>query len=146
MKAADEVKFVNMVQTVALGTDAVSGYVDTKGFSDLTVLLNGVTAAAGDVMTTLKLQHGDTTSAFTDISGAVGGTDATGGFIIPAPNTSTGDIIGFRVGLKGKKRYVNISMVGDATTRNTTVLGVLSRPEIVGTAAADLGLTTLVKV
>ena len=146
MKALDEIKIVKMVESVAVGTSAVSGYIDTKGYSDLTVVFNGATAATGGLPSAMKLQHGDTTSAFTDITGAVGGTAATGGFIIPTPNTSAGEINEFRVGLLGKKRYVNFTVTGTATTRVCTVLGILSRPEVVDTTATTTGVSVLVTV
>lgn len=142
MHALQGCKFVKMVESVALGTDSTTGRVDTKGWDYLTVLLNAVTAAAGDVMTTLKLGEGDTTSAFTDIAGAVGGTS----FTIPVPNTSAGDIVKFDVDLKARKRYVQLTMVGDATTRVTTVLGILSRGEIAPQTVTEAGVTTWVKV
>ncbi len=142
MHALQQTKFVKMIESVALGTDSTTGRVDTKGWDYLTVLLNAVTAAAGDVMTTLKLGEGDTTSAFTDITGAVGGTS----FSIPAPNTSAGDFIKFDVDLKARQRYIQLTVVGDATTRVTTVIGILSRGERAPTSTAEAGVTTWVKV
>jgi hypothetical protein len=57
----------------------------------------------------------------------VGGTS----FDIPAPNTSTPDTVVFDVNLaKARKRYVNISITGDATTRTTSVIGVLGRAAV----------------
>lgn len=142
MNEAQNTKKVIMVLPQAIGTDSVTGQVDCKGWDYCTIDVIGQTAAAGDVMTTLKIGQGDTTSAFTDISGAVGGTD----FTIPAPNTSTGDIISFEVDTKTKKRYLQLTMVGDATTRLTAVTATLSRGEQPATSASGRGLKTLVQV
>lgn len=110
-----------MVKPQTIGTTAVSGYIDTLGYDHLRVLYIGDTAVSTDVITTLKLSEGKLTSAFTDISG--GAPSA-----IPAPNTSTGDIIIFDVNLNAPRdRYVAINIVGDATTRLTSVVGILSR-------------------
>lgn len=139
---AQGTKAVIMVAPQTIGTTAVSGYVDTLGYDYLTVDYIGATAVATDVLTALKLQTGDTTSAFTDLTGAVGGTS----FDIPAPNTSTPDVIRFQVDCKTKKRYVNISITGDATTRTTAVLGVLSRAAEMPDTDALAGCTEIVYV
>jgi hypothetical protein len=139
---AQKVKNAIMVLPVALGTDAVTGVVDTLGADYVTVKLIRQTSAAADIATTMKLSHGDTTSAYTDITNAVGGTNAAGGFIIPAGNTNTGDILAFfldrnKVGLK---RHVQITLVGDATTCITTVIAELERLKEGPDSAADQGL------
>ena len=143
MLNSQEEKVAIMVAPQTIGTTAVSGYVDTLGWDHLTVYYVGATAASGDVITALKLQDGSTTSAFTDMSGAVGGTD----FTIPVPNTSTGDICKFEVPLKGNwERYINISITGDATTRTTTVMGRLSRGRVAPDTDAEAGASEIVYV
>ena len=132
-----------LVAPQTIGTTAVSGYVDTFGYDRLSVYYIGATAVSTDTITALKLQEGDTTSAFTDISGAVGGTD----FTIPAPNTSTPDIVAFHVNLnKPRKRYVNISITGDATVRTTAVTGVLSRGTVSPTTDTLAGAAEIVYI
>lgn len=123
MQYMQATKSAIMVAPQTIGTTSVTGYVDTLGYDHCRIYYQGATAAAADVITALKLQDGDTTSAFTDISGAVGGTD----FTIPVPNTSTPDIMIFDVDTRNKKRYLNISITGDATTRTTSVMAVLDR-------------------
>ena len=142
MNEAQNTKKSIMVLPQAIGTDSVTGRVDCKGWDYCSIDVIADTAAAGDVMTTLKIGQGDTTSAFTDISGAIGGTD----FTIPAPNTSTGDIMSFEVDTRVKQRYLQLTMVGDATTRLTTVVATLSRGEQPPTSATNRGVTTLVQV
>lgn len=145
MDPMQNTKVAVMVAPQTIGTTAVSGYVDTLGYDRLSVYYIGATAVSTDTITALKLQEGDTTSAFTDISGAIGGTD----FTIPAPNTSTPDAVVFHVDLHGSKnrdRYVNISITGDATTRTTGVVGVLSRASLSPTTDALAGAAEIVYV
>lgn len=132
MVQIQDTKVVQLVAPQTIGTTAVSGYVDTLGYDHLRVYYIGATAVSTDTITALKLQEGDTTSAFTDISGAVGGTAATGGFIIPVPNTSTPDTTVFDVSMARtlRKRYINVSITGDATTRTTSVIGILGRAAV----------------
>jgi hypothetical protein len=135
---AQAVKTAIMVLPQAIGTSSVTGVVDTLGADYVTVKLIGDTAAAADVFTTLKLSHGDTTSAYTDITNAVGGTT----FTIPAGNTNTGDVIGFFLDRKkvALKRHLQISIVGDATTRLCTVIAELERLKDGPDSATDQGL------
>jgi hypothetical protein len=60
----------------------------------------------------LKLQHGDSTSSYADLSGYVGGTS----FTIPTPaNTSADTVVRFDVDLRGKRRYLKVVATGNAT-------------------------------
>ena len=136
-------KVAQMVAPQTIGTTTVSGYVDTLGYDHLRVYYLGATAVASDVITALKLQEGDTTSAFTDIAAALGGT----AFTIPVPNTSTPDTTIFDVPLhQGRKRYVNISITGDATVRTTSVIGVLGRAAVSPTSDTLAGAALIVNV
>lgn len=129
-------KIAQMVSPQTVGTSAVSGYVDTLGWDALTVMYVGAAVATGGVPGTLKLQEGDTTSAFTDVSGTVGGT----AFTIPTPNTSTGDNVLFHLNLvNNRKRYINATVTGTATTRNTSIVAVLSRGAVTPTSATTAG-------
>lgn len=141
---AQAVKHAIMVLPQSIGTTEVTGTLDTLGGDYVSVYYVGDTAAAGDVLTTLKLSHGDTTSAYTDITNAVGGTT----FTIPAPNASTGDIIKFvldrnKVQLK---RHLKISIVGDATARLTTVIAELSRLKTLPDSDTEQGCAEVVYV
>jgi len=136
-------KVAQMVAPQTVGTSAVSGYVDTLGYDALTVMYIGAAVATGGVPGTLKLQEGDTTSAFTDISGTLGGTS----FTIPTPNTSTGDNVLFHVNLaNGRKRYINATVTGTATTRTTNIQAVLTRAQVSPTSATLAGAGAAVYV
>lgn len=125
MVHSQNVKKGIVINPQSIGTSAVSGYVDTLGFDYVTIDYVGASVAAGGKPAALKIGHGDTTSAFTDISGGVGGTD----FTIPTPNTSTGDVVTFFIDKnKGPiKRYVSLSTTGTATARIAGGVAHLSR-------------------
>lgn len=136
-------KDVIMVLPQSIGTTQVTGRIDSRNADWVTIKYIGDTAAAGDVLTVLKIGYGDTTSAFTDMTTAVGG--GTGGFTIPAPNTSTGDVIKFEIDkVKYPYRYFQISITGDATARLTSVLGTLSRNKINPDTDSEAGCTEVV--
>jgi hypothetical protein len=118
-----------LIAPASVGTTAVTGMVDTRGHSYLTVDYIGATAAAGALPAALKLGESDSTQNFTDITGAVGGTDAAGGFTIPAIDTANPQIVSFKVDLRGRKRYVQLSVTGTATARLTSAIATLSRSE-----------------
>lgn len=142
MQYMQATKAAIMVAPQTIGTTAVTGYVDTLGYDHVRVYYQGATAAASDVITALKLQQGEATNSFTDISGAVGGTD----FTIPAPNTSTPDVVIFDVDTRNKKRYLNISITGDATTRTTSVMAVLDRAAQMPDTDTEAGAAEIVYV
>jgi len=134
------------IAPISIGTSAVSGYVDTLGADEILIDVYGCTDAAADVFATLKLQDGATTSAFTDLSGFVGGTNAAGGFTIPAPNTSTPDIIRFRlnrVATPAIRRYINVSM-SLTTARIITAVAHMGRLAQTPDTAAEAGATLVV--
>lgn len=130
-----------MVLPQSIATTAVTGRVDSLDADWVTIKYVGDTAAAGDVLTVMKIGYGDTTSAFTDMTSAVGGTT----FTIPAPNTSTGDTIKFEIDkTKYPYRWFQISLTGDATARLTSVTAVLSRLKTAPDTDAEAGCTEIV--
>lgn len=143
MLHAQNQKVAVMVEPQTIGTTAVSGYVDTLGYNHARILYVGGPVATGGVPGTLKLREGDTTSSFTDISGAVGGTD----FTITTPNTSNGDVIAFDVDLrKPRDRYIALTVTGTATTRTTSAIAILSRAEQTPNSDAEAGCDEIVFV
>lgn len=142
------IKSAVVIAPVSIGTSAVTGYVDTLGADEILIDVVGATDAAADLFTTLKLQDGATTSAFTDLSGAVGGTNSAGGFTIAAPNTNTPDIIRFRLNrikTPALRRYVAVS-AALTTARIVSVVAYMGRMDKTPDSAAEAGVTTLVDV
>ena len=144
LELQNRIKSVQMIAPVSVGTSAVTGYVDTLGADEIIVDVYGATDAAADVFSSLKLQDGATTSAFTDLTGAIGGTS----FSIPAPNTSTPDIIRFhisRVKTPTLRRYVNASLAC-TTARIVAVVAHMGRLAQTPDSATEEGVTTFVQV
>lgn len=85
--------------------------VDTLGFdyASVDVIFEPVVAAGTNsaVAITVKLQQGETTTAYSDITAYVGG--GVGGFTIPTPaNTNDTNVVRFDLDLRGKSRYLNV--------------------------------------
>ena len=117
-------------QSVATNATA-TGTVDVAGWDYMTIDFTHDTAAAtSNNPATLQLAEGTVTTyaSHTTITEFVG--DGTGGFTIPAADTSNAQIYRFNVDLRGRKRYLSIA----ATTAGAaTIVGAnatLSRPNV----------------
>ena len=116
MNRAEASKTVADLGTADTATNATSQTsIDTLGFqyAAVDVIFEKVAAAGTNsaVCLACKLQHGDTTSSYTDVSGFVGGTatSSTVAFSFPTPgNTNDTNVVRFNVDLRGKKRYLNV--------------------------------------
>lgn len=105
--------------------------VDRRGFNEATFC---VIQGAGGVTTkptVLTIAQGDTTSAFTTISGYNGGTTTSESFIIPnAPTDATAcPPMILNVDCGGKARYLRLLM-NPGTTQIIGAVAVLGRPAI----------------
>ena len=131
--------------TASVATNATHSHeIDTLGFkyASIDVAFERVAAAGTNSAVALvcKLQHGDTTSAYADVSGYVGGTS----FTIPTPaNTSSDVVVRFDVDLRGKKRYVKVLATGNATGSVYSVAR-LGKPEDGPDTAAEKGASVAV--
>ena len=118
--------------------------IDTLGFrvASIDVAFEKVAAAGTNsaVALVLKLQHGDSTSSYSDLSGYVGGTS----FTIPTPaNTSSDVVVRFDVDLRGKKRYLKVVATGNATGSVYSVAR-LGKPEDGPDTATEKGASVAV--
>jgi len=119
-----------------------TGYVDTLGYDYLTVdVITSTSNAASNNPSVLKLGEGDTTASFSDVSGTVGDTDWT----IPDSVTSGNWGVRFNVDLRGRKRYVNVSL-SPTTTQVVTALGTLHRGDESPSSATEAGVKARVEV
>lgn len=142
MQYLSSIKSAIMIAPQSVGTSAVTGYVDILGADEILIDVYGVSDAAADVFSSLKLQDGATTSAFTDLTGFVGGTS----FTIPAPNTNTPDIIRFRLNRDKNpaiRRYVNCSLAL-TTSRVLSVVAHMGRLRDMPDTEAEAGCTKIV--
>ena len=104
-----------------------TGNIDTQGYDYATI--DVIMATSNDTTnnpTVFKLAECDTTvvTSFANITAAVG--DGTGGFTIPAAVTSGNWGMKFNVDLRGKKRYLKLS-ISPLTTQVITAIANLFR-------------------
>jgi len=112
MQHVENTKSVTKIETADITTATTHQHsIDTLGFghASVDVVFEPVAAAGTNsaVAIALKLQEGDTTSSYSDITAFVG--DGTGGFTVPTPgNTTDTNVVRFDVDLRGRKRYLNV--------------------------------------
>jgi hypothetical protein len=118
--------------------------IDTLGFkyASIDVAFEKVAAAGTNsaVCLVCKLQHGDSTSSYADVSGFVGGTS----FTFPTPANTTADtVVRFDVDLRGKKRYLKVVATGNATG-SVYSMARLGKPEDGPDTASEKGASVAV--
>ena len=131
MLNSQNVKFIPLAPASVASNATASLIVDTRGFAEASFCVLQATASATTKPITLTIAQGDTTSAFTTISGYDGGTAATNApQTVEAPTSATAcPPIILNVDCLGKRRYLRLQM----TPGTTQVLGavcVLGRPAI----------------
>ena len=141
-------KVQNFFPPQAVGTTAVAGLVDTKGWDYLTVITNLAAVTTATTITAMAFTEGATTAAADAITALTGGT-ATGNFTIPVgkgtATTNTGTVTVFQIDLKKRKRYLKLS----ATLSHATVFtaeAILSRGEERANTAAKAGADAIVTI
>ena len=124
------------VKTVTLAPASVATnatatlIVDTRGFANAQFVVLPQTASANTRMLTLAIAQGDTTAAFTNVSGYVGGTNSDNGFTFPleTPTAATAvQPLVLNVDLLGRQRYLRLSYTPGATQVVGAICN-LSRP------------------
>ena len=123
-----------------------TGAVDTLDFNHSVIdIVLATSSAVTTKPTVLKLQESATTDAtnYSDLSGAVGGTD----FTIPAAKTQGESVVTFSVSKAKKphKRYLR-AVVSPATTQIISVVANLFRGDATPANAAGMGVEALVNV
>ncbi len=133
-------KVVNVTPPGAIVDNAAftTAAVDTKGFRHCTFLV--ILGALDIALAVFKLQESDddaVADAYADVDGADYSTDST----LPAATTDN-SIYAIRVDLRGRERYLNLSLTGGDGSAGTyaTVIAVLEGPEIVPSTAVQRGL------
>lgn len=112
--------------------------VDTRGFRRCTFLV--IFGAMDIAVAAFKLRESDddgSADAYADVSGADFSVDGT----LPSA-TKDNTIYAIRVDLRGRERYLDVSLTGGDGSAGTycTVLAVLEQPEIMPSTAAGRGL------
>lgn len=116
----NNIKQVLALAPVTLGaTGANAGrIIDTKGYTGVEFLLEyGAITTTGTVVTAL-LKEGDTTGALTSVADTdLIGTETLASLVASSDRASgTGKLLTKRLGYKGNKRYLQLSMNGTGTT------------------------------
>lgn len=119
--------------------------VDTLGFANAQFVVLPQTASATTRIVALSIAEGDTTAAFTNVTGYVGGTNSANGFTLPAEMATSATAVQplvINVDCLGKKRYLRLSYT-PGTTQVVGAICNLSRPAIapdsIGEAVAAQG-------
>jgi hypothetical protein len=135
------------VSTTAAGT--ATGRVDTLGYNFLQLnLLEATANVVSNKPTVLKITESDTTN-LTDAVAIVKFTGGTAtstsvGFVIAAANTSATSITSFNIDLRGRKRYLFLS-VSPATTQIVGAWGFLARAKEAPATAALAGTKQIIE-
>lgn len=139
-------KAVLVLATTSLTNGATgTGSVDCMGFDKLSLdILQTTSNNTTNKLATCKLSESDTTDAtnFSDITAFVGG--GAGGFTVPAADTSNSQLYKLNVDLRGRKRYIKLS-VSPVTTQSLTAIANLTKAEQQPVSAANAGVALLVE-
>lgn len=145
MVHAQNDKVVAEVPAAAIGATATATLtIDTLGYDHASVTVMRASNAATTFSNVLKVEEGDTTSSYSNVTALVAG--GTGGFTVPAisaAGTASSSVVKIDVDCKAKKRYLRVSYTPGATA-NVAISARLSRPEVAPESASDAGV--LVKV
>lgn len=122
--------------------------IDTAGFkyASIDVIFSPFTASNVSLASVLKVAEGDTSgSTMTDIAAMVGG--GAGGFTIAATGSSAsvGGVARFNVDLRGRKRFLTVS-VSPSTTVAVVTAARLSKAEQAAVTATETGVNNVVNV
>lgn len=121
------------IQAIATDTTTAGEIIDTKGFNALTFVFQTGTVTDGDYA--ILIQDGDN-SALSDAAavadGDLLGLESGASFAADTDDNKTA-----RIGYRGTKRYVRLSVVSDNTTTGATVgaIAILGYPQFAPTGA-----------
>lgn len=153
-----DMKFVAITPPAADATGATptTASLDTKGWDYVTIVAHFGVVGNGAAVTTMKLTESDTDSAYADIT--VGSAtkasfitaDATplsdgSSCVTPTGTAGAGNcdngFYAWQVNLKGRKRYLDVSIVCAAVSQFITVFAILSRGAEMPNSMSERGLT-----
>ena len=131
MLYSQNVKFIPLAPASIASNATATLIVDRKGFDEVSFCVLQATAAATTKPIILTIAEGDTTAAFTTISGYNGGTNATNSpQTVEAPTSATAcPPMILNVDCLGKKRFLRLQ-VTPGTTQVLGAVAVLGRPAI----------------
>jgi len=115
---------VAVIKPASVASNATStGVIDTLGFEEVKVcvLLDSAASTASNPAV-LKLGQGDTSTAFTDITGFVG--DATDGFTVPAVSATLPTVVEMNVDCRARARWLQLSIT--PSTSGAMIVGAVA--------------------
>jgi hypothetical protein len=131
-------KFVNVTPPAAIVDNAAfpTASIDTKGFRAATIIVQ--LGALDIAVAAMKLRESDDDSTYTDVTGA----DFSVSPLTLPSATADNSLYGIFVDLRGRKRYLDLSLTGgDGTTGSfASVLAILDRAEETPDTATERGL------
>lgn len=139
-------KVVGDVPTAAIGATATATLtIDTLGYDHCSVNVLRASNASTVFANVIKVEEGDTTSSYSNVTALVGG--GTGGFTIPgvaAADTGSASVLKMDIDTKAKKRYLRVSYSPGASA-TVAIVARLGRGEVAPATAAEAGVIGLVK-
>jgi hypothetical protein len=136
---------VMLAESSVTNGGTVTARVDTLGFKQLTLIVRQSTSdTTSHSLSTVKLGQGDVTNSTsaTDITKFVGG--GAGGFTIPAADASNPQVYMFNVDLRGKSRYIFLTLTPQ-TTQTFTAVALLTKGENIKNTASDYSIAALIE-
>jgi hypothetical protein len=139
-------KVVGDVPTAAIGATATATLtIDTLGYDHCSVNVLRASNASTVFANVIKVEEGDTTSSYSNVTALVGG--GTGGFSIPgiaAADTGSSSILKMDIDTKAKKRYLRVSYTPGASA-TVAIVARLGRGEVAPATNAEAGVIGLIK-
>jgi len=139
-------KVVGDVPTAAIGATATATLtIDTLGYDHASVNVLRASNASTVFANVIKVEEGDTTSSYSNVTALVGG--GTGGFSIPgiaAADTGSSSILKMDIDTKAKKRYLRVSYTPGASA-TVAIVARLGRGEVAPATNAEAGVIGLIK-
>lgn len=150
MISAQQQKYVNVTPPAAIidNAAATTAAVDTNGWDYCQFLV--IFGAMDIAVSVMKMRESDDDSTYADVTGLVWGTsnNIAGSTSTVPSSTDDNKIFVFDIDLRGRKRYMDLSLtLGDgATGTYVTVIAILSRAKDGPVTAAERGAAEILRV
>jgi len=144
LPSSKQVIVIAQVDITAAATQTAN--IDTLGYDFMSLdVIMGTSDDATNNPSTFKLAESDDTvvTNFGDITAFVG--DGTGGWTIPAADTANTTGFKFNADLRGRKRYLKLTIAAVGTNQLTTAIANLHRGDEAPVNTTDAGVVALVE-
>lgn len=136
-------KVVSAVSATSITNGGTAtGVIDTLGYDYACITVRASASnTTSNKPSVLKISESDDATNYTDVSGAVGGTD----FTVPTQATNADNLVQFNMSLKGRKRYLKVT-VSPVTTQTIDAIAHLHKGEQAPITAVKAGVGALVSL